>query len=109
MLQCEFPIFLCSALMKYANGHFQSTILQANLKVDIPVVCRTGSQSPFMHTVINRDGQKEHWNCFCAKTFVPLCWFVPVQICWFGELSSHVAMMNNLLFGCVGLVCFCIN
>lgn len=104
-----FPICLCSAFMKHANGHFQGTILQVSVKVNISVVCRIRSQSPFVHVLINRDDHKEHWNCFCAKTFVPLYWFIPVQLCWLGELSSHVAMMNNLVFGmCVfGLVLHC--
>lgn len=87
--------------MKYANGHFQGTILQVNLEMGISVLWRIGS--PFMHIVINRDDHREYWNFFCAKTFVPLCWFIPVQLCWLGELSSHTAMMNNL-----GLVWFCI-
>lgn len=52
--------------------------------------------------MINRDDPKEHWHGFYAKTFVPLCWFTPVQLCWLGELSSHAAMMNNLVFGMCG-------
>lgn len=57
-----------------------------------------------MHIVINREGHKEHWNCFCAKTFVPLCWFILVQFCWPGELSLYIAMMNNLVFWMCGFV-----